>query len=99
MKLLAAALLAATLLSPGRSQDAAAAPQAQRAERAVFVTGASSGIGRKTTELLAKSGFFVYATARKDDDLKALAAIPNVQAVRLDVTKQDQIDAANQGRL
>jgi NAD(P)-dependent dehydrogenase (short-subunit alcohol dehydrogenase family) len=60
----------------------------------VLVTGAMSGIGRKTTVLLSRSGFFVYATARKDDDLKALAAIPNVQPIRLDVTKQDQIDAA-----
>jgi NAD(P)-dependent dehydrogenase (short-subunit alcohol dehydrogenase family) len=95
MKLLAAALLAATFLSPAlRSQAAPAAPTEPTAPRAVLVTGASSGIGRKTTELLAKSGFFVYATARKDDDLKTLAAIPNVQALRLDVTKQDQIDAA-----
>lgn len=62
--------------------------------RAVLVTGASSGIGRTTTELLAKSGFFVYATARKDDDLQALGALPNVQALRLDVTDQAQIDAA-----
>lgn len=62
--------------------------------RAVLVTGASSGIGRTTTELLAKNGFFVWAGARKDADLRELDAIPNVKAVRLDVTKQDQIDAA-----
>ena len=74
--------------------SAQAPPAAATPQRAVLVTGASSGIGRKTTELLAQNGFFVYATARKDDDLKALGAIPNVQAVRLDVTKQDQIDAA-----
>lgn len=72
------------------SQDEAT-PSAQRA---VLVTGANSGIGRTTTELLAKSGFFVYAGARKDEDLAALNTIPNVQAIRLDVTKQDQIDAA-----
>ncbi len=69
-------------------------PAAAVPARAVLVTGASSGIGRATTELLAKSGFFVYATARKDDDLAALAALANVQPIRLDVTKQDQIDAA-----
>lgn len=63
-------------------------------QRAVLVTGASSGIGRKTAELLAERGFFVYAGARKDEDLKALGAIANVQAIRLDVTEQDQIDAA-----
>ena len=64
------------------------------ARRAVLVTGASSGIGRKTTETLASSGFFVYAGARKDADLQSLGTLANVQPIRLDVTKQDQIDAA-----
>jgi NAD(P)-dependent dehydrogenase (short-subunit alcohol dehydrogenase family) len=62
--------------------------------KAVLVTGASSGIGRKITERLAANGYFVYATARKDEDLKALGAIPNVQSLRLDVTKPADIAAA-----
>jgi NAD(P)-dependent dehydrogenase (short-subunit alcohol dehydrogenase family) len=62
--------------------------------KAVLVTGASTGIGRKITERLAADGYFVYATARKDSDLQALGAIKNVQAVRLDVTKPDDIEAA-----
>jgi NAD(P)-dependent dehydrogenase (short-subunit alcohol dehydrogenase family) len=61
---------------------------------AVLVTGASSGIGRLTTEVLAADGYFVYAGARKQEDLDALNKIPNVQAVRLDVTKQEEVDAA-----
>jgi NAD(P)-dependent dehydrogenase (short-subunit alcohol dehydrogenase family) len=36
----------------------------------------------------------VYAGARKDKDLEELNAIENIQGVRLDVNKQDQIDAA-----
>src|SRR5262245_61570348 len=85
-------LLALVLLGfPALAQE----PQPQQgARRAVLVTGASSGIGRKTTELLAKSGFFVYSCARKDADLQELAAIPNVQAIRLDVTKPAEIEAA-----
>ena len=63
-------------------------------QRAVLVTGASSGIGKKVTELLAAKGHFVYAGARKDDDLAALDKLDNVKAVRLDVTKQSDIDAA-----
>src|SRR6516164_8470733 len=63
-------------------------------QQAVLVTGASTGIGRKITEKLAADGYFVYAGARKDEDLKALGAIKNVQAVRLDVTKLEDIDAA-----
>ncbi|MEM7276965.1 MAG: SDR family NAD(P)-dependent oxidoreductase [Pseudomonadota bacterium] len=63
-------------------------------KQSVLVTGASTGIGRNLTERLAREGYHVYAGARKDKDLAALNAIDNVTAVRLDVTKQDQIDAA-----
>lgn len=64
------------------------------APKAVLVTGASSGIGHKVTERLAAHGYFVYATARKPEDLKALGAIKNVQAVALDVTHPEEIAAA-----
>jgi len=76
-----------------------AGPSAVRAQtngapRAVLVTGASSGIGRKITERLASHGYFVYAGARSQKDLDALNAIKNVQAVRLDVTVAADIAAA-----
>jgi NAD(P)-dependent dehydrogenase (short-subunit alcohol dehydrogenase family) len=67
---------------------------AQTPQRAVLVTGASSGIGRKITERLASSGWFVYAGARSQKDLDELAKIRNVQAVRLDVTAPSDISAA-----
>jgi hypothetical protein len=57
------------------------------ATKAVLVTVASTGIGRKIAERLAAHGYYVYAAARKDSDLQALRAIKNVQPVRLDVTK------------
>jgi NAD(P)-dependent dehydrogenase (short-subunit alcohol dehydrogenase family) len=63
-------------------------------QQAILVTGASSGIGRNLAETLAREGYFVYAGARKKADMDALNEIPNIQAVRLDVTKQDEIDAA-----
>lgn len=63
-------------------------------QKAILVTGASTGIGRKITERLAAHGYFVYAGARKETDLQALGAIPNVRAVRLDVTRPEDIDAA-----
>ena len=62
--------------------------------KAVLVTGASSGIGYKIAEVLAGNGFHVYAGARKSEDLARLDALDNMTAVRLDVTVQEDIDAA-----
>jgi len=63
-------------------------------QKAVLITGASTGIGRHLAEALAADGHHVYAGARKDKDLADLDAIENITAVRLDVTSQEQIDAA-----
>jgi NAD(P)-dependent dehydrogenase (short-subunit alcohol dehydrogenase family) len=73
-----------------------AVPQTSYAgdNKSVLITGASTGIGRHLAETLAEKGYHVYAGARKDKDLEALNAIDNITAVKLDVTKQDQIDAA-----
>ena len=80
------------VLCIGQVPAASAAGKAE--QRAVLVTGASSGIGRRITEVLAAEGHFVYAGARKDKDLAELDAIDNVKSVRLDVTVQSDIDAA-----
>ena len=81
------AVLAALLCAPAQ-------PSEQTISKAVLVTGASSGIGRKITEHLAADGYFVYATARKEEELKALGAIKNVQPLHLDVTQPADIAAA-----
>ena len=70
------------------------AQSAPGAQRAILVTGASSGIGRKITEVLAAQGHFVYAGARKPEDLAELGKIRNVQSVKLDVTVPSDIAAA-----
>lgn len=62
--------------------------------RSILVTGATTGIGRNLAETLAGEGYHVYAGARTDSEMAELSAIKNMTAVRLDVTKQDQIDAA-----
>jgi NAD(P)-dependent dehydrogenase (short-subunit alcohol dehydrogenase family) len=80
----------------GLSQNALADSTEGDAQKAILITGASSGIGRNLAETLAADGYFVYAGARKQADMDALNKIPNIQAVRLDVTKQDEIDAAVQ---
>ena len=86
-------LLLAVLAGSSGHTLAADAPKSG-ASKAVLVTGASTGIGRNVTERLARAGYFVYAGARKDADLAALSTIKNVQAIRLDVTKQADVDAA-----
>lgn len=82
-------LLAALLALSSFAHAAEPAPQ-----KAILVTGASTGIGRNVTEHLAAAGYFVYAGARKEADLKALGAIKNVQALKLDVTSPEDIAAA-----
>jgi len=67
---------------------------ASASQKSVLVTGASSGIGLKITEVLAERGVHVWAGARKEADLKMLDAMENVTSVRLDVTVQEEIDAA-----
>ena len=86
----AVALLFA-LLAMVTAQGVLASEQGQKA---VLVTGATSGIGLRMAEVLSEHGFFVYAGARKPEDIARLNRIPNVKAVRLDVTIQQDIDAA-----
>lgn len=83
-------LMVCAVLSVHPFAQAESAP----AQAAVLVTGASSGLGRVMAEAIAANGYFVYAGARKEADLAELDAIANIQAVRLDVNQQDQIDAA-----
>ena len=85
---LASLLLIVLLTTP------ASANNLQTNQKAVLITGATTGIGRSTAEHLAANGYFVYAGARKDADMQALNNIDNIMAVRLDVTQQDQVDAA-----
>ena len=59
-----------------------------------LVTGASTGIGEACARRLATLGFDVLAGVRRPEDAERLAAVPHVQALRLDVTSPDDIAAA-----
>jgi len=85
------AALALTVIA---GSPAPAGAQEVTGQKAVLVTGASSGIGRKITERLAAAGHYVYAGARKQQDIAELSAIPNVEGIRLDVTVDAEIAAA-----
>jgi NAD(P)-dependent dehydrogenase (short-subunit alcohol dehydrogenase family) len=92
MRLILLSMLAMLIGHDGVAAEAK--PSGESEKRAVLVTGASVGIGRKVVERLAAEGFFVFAGARKEQDLAALDAIPNVKAVRLDVTIPAEVAAA-----
>ncbi|MCH2190143.1 MAG: SDR family oxidoreductase [Gammaproteobacteria bacterium] len=66
----------------------------QEVKGAILVTGASTGLGQKMTEVLSSNGFHVFATARNKTDLDRLDAMNNVQAIELDVRDQQQINDA-----
>ncbi|MBT5185399.1 MAG: SDR family NAD(P)-dependent oxidoreductase [Kordiimonadaceae bacterium] len=63
-------------------------------QKAVLITGTSSGFGRASTELLSAKGYFVYAGVLNSEEAKIWADNPNVKALILDVTKPSDIAAA-----
>ena len=63
-------------------------------KKSVLVTGASSGIGNAIAVYLAKQGYIVLATVRKNSDVESLnkLGLDNLKPLcPLDLTKQDQI--------
>jgi NAD(P)-dependent dehydrogenase (short-subunit alcohol dehydrogenase family) len=62
-------------------------------ERVAVVTGASSGIGRATAQLLKKKGWRVFPTARQRADLDALRN-EGFQPVELDLSDADSVEYA-----
>lgn len=56
-------------ISPAISQSDFNQLNESATQKAVLVTGASTGIGRNITESLAENGYLVYAGARKQSDL------------------------------
>lgn len=62
-------------------------------QRIALVTGASSGIGRATAQLLAKNGYYVFAMARRMDRLEQIRS-DYIEPIKLDVTDAAAIEAA-----
>lgn len=61
--------------------------------KTIFITGASSGIGKATAELFSANGWRVIATMRNLEKGKDLTELPNVVIMPLDVADSEQIKA------
>ncbi|HMC50160.1 MAG TPA: SDR family NAD(P)-dependent oxidoreductase [Solirubrobacterales bacterium] len=63
--------------------------------KSVLITGASTGIGRATALRMDAEGWRIFATVRREDDLKELRQVGSerLQPLLLDVTDPDQITA------
>ena len=59
-----------------------------------FITGCSTGFGRELATQALERGYRVVVTARKPDEVEALAAKGEALVLKLDVTDQNQIDTA-----
>ncbi|MFT4977258.1 MAG: NAD(P)-dependent dehydrogenase (short-subunit alcohol dehydrogenase family) [Myxococcota bacterium] len=66
-------------------------------KKTILITGASSGIGHASARRFQAEGWNVAATMRTPSKGAALAALPGVKVLRLDVTDRDSIYAAVEG--
>jgi NADP-dependent 3-hydroxy acid dehydrogenase YdfG len=62
-------------------------------QRIALVTGASSGIGRATAELLARNGYYVFAAARRVHRLEQIRS-DHIEPIQLDVTNEEVVGKA-----
>ena len=61
-------------------------------QKKIWITGASSGIGKAAAEKFAKEGWKVAVSARRKELLDELAKDQNIRSFPLDVTNRDQIN-------
>ena len=60
-------------------------------QKKIWITGASSGIGKAVAEKFANEGWKVAISARRKELLDELAKNPNISSFPLDVTDRTQI--------
>ena len=63
-------------------------------KKTIFITGASTGIGKATAKYFAEQGWNVAATMRNPQNETELINLENVKVYQLDVTDLDSIDKA-----
>ncbi|WP_341831999.1 SDR family oxidoreductase [Sphingobacterium thalpophilum] len=60
-------------------------------QKTIFITGASSGLGKATAKLFQQAGWNVIATMRNPENETELTGIENIRLLKLDVTDPAQI--------
>ena len=68
-------------------------------QKVAIVTGSSSGIGYATSLMLARKGFYTYASVRNIDKSASLQSIANAERlplklIQLDITDDNSVKAA-----
>lgn len=61
-------------------------------EQVVLITGASSGIGKETARQLIKSGYKVYAVARRLEQMASLQELGGI-TMSMDISKESEVQA------
>ena len=61
-------------------------------QKKIWITGASSGIGKAVAEKFAKEGWKVAVSARRKEILDIMAKDQNISSFPLDITNRDQIN-------
>lgn len=59
--------------------------------KTIFITGASSGLGKATAKLFASKGWTVIATMRQPEKETELTRLPNIHLLKLDISNTKQI--------
>ncbi len=59
-------------------------------QKSILITGCSSGVGLSAAQILHKRGYRVFATARKESDVKKLSAL-GLESAQLDVNNSHSI--------
>ncbi len=63
-------------------------------EKSIFITGAGSGIGLDMVQELSGKGYQIFGTYISNDEKVALEKVSNVEAIKMDVTNNEEIDNA-----
>ncbi len=59
--------------------------------KTIFITGASSGLGKATAKLFSSKGWIVIATVRNPEKEKELTQLSNIHLLKLDISNKNEI--------